>query len=66
LKQTDPQPGIILETAHPGKFPDSVEKSCGFSIDLPAALAAVLEKEKNATPLSADFAEFKNFLINNV
>lgn len=54
--------GVFLETAHPGKFRDVVEKSLGEKVVLPERLAAFLEGEKQVTPLKNDFEAFKEFL----
>lgn len=55
-------PGIFLETAHPAKFIDVVEKTVG-SIEIPERLKAYLDKEKKAIGMNADFESFKSYLI---
>jgi len=40
--------GIFLETAHPAKFPEEVEKSTAVSVKIPDALAEILLLEKKA------------------
>ena len=40
--------GIFLETAHPAKFPEEVEKSTAVSVQIPDALAEILLLEKKA------------------
>jgi len=54
--------GVFLETAHPGKFRDVVEKALGEKLILPERLAAFLEGEKKVIPMRNDFEEFKGFL----
>ncbi len=54
--------GVFLETAHPGKFRDVVEKALGEKVILPERLAAFLEGEKEVIPMRKDFEEFKGFL----
>lgn len=54
--------GVFLETAHPGKFRDVVEKALGEKVILPERLAAFLEGEKEVIPMRNDFEEFKGFL----
>ncbi|MCS7004413.1 MAG: threonine synthase [Cytophagales bacterium] len=54
--------GIFLETAHPAKFYDEVEKTLGFHFDLPENLKVYLQKEKKAIPMSASFDDFKSYL----
>ncbi len=33
-------PAVVLETAHPAKFPEEIEKTLGFSPEVPSAIAA--------------------------
>src|SRR5206468_1784925 len=40
------RPGIFLETAHPGKFPEVVETVLDQKIPLPDSLQANLQKKK--------------------
>ena len=55
--------GVILETAHPAKFGDSVEKALGRKIDIPEALERLRNKTKVADFIQADYEEFKAFLL---
>ena len=55
--------GIFLETAHPGKFQEVVEKAIHDKIKLPERLAMFQEEEKKTTPLTASFESLKRFLI---
>ncbi|MBK7571193.1 MAG: threonine synthase [Bacteroidia bacterium] len=55
--------GVILETAHPAKFGDSVEKALGRKIDIPEALECLRNKKKVADFIQADYEEFKTFLL---
>ena len=56
--------GIFLETAHPGKFKDIIEKHTNISVDLPGALRLVSLKEKNSKSISHQFDELKQILLN--
>jgi len=56
-------PGVFLETAHPGKFHEVVEKSTGQKIDLPIELSSLNKKEKRSTLVSSDFQEAKQLLL---
>ncbi|GAB6281542.1 MAG: threonine synthase [Ignavibacterium sp.] len=56
--------GIILETAHPSKFKDIVEKAINNNINLPERLKFFLQKEKKSIPISNDFRNFKEVLLN--
>ena len=55
--------GIVLETAHPAKFPEVVEAELGKKIETPARLAAYAKKEKVSTRIDADFDALKTFLM---
>ena len=55
--------GIFLETAHPAKFKDTVEKIIGESISIPAKLQAFMSGEKQSLPMSREFADFKKYLL---
>jgi len=55
--------GVFLETAHPAKFFEEVEKIIGVSVSMPDRLKSYLDREKQVILLSNDFSEFKNFLL---
>ncbi len=55
--------GVFLETAHPAKFRDTVERIIGRTVDVPEKLAAFMKGEKKSVPMSKDFADFKAFLL---
>ncbi|MBN3520572.1 threonine synthase [Algoriphagus lutimaris] len=55
--------GVFLETAHPGKFRDVVEKALEESLELPERLAAFMTGQKKVEPLGNDFQEFKKYLM---
>ena len=40
--------GIFLETAHPAKFPEEVEKSTNTGVQIPDSLKEVMEREKRS------------------
>jgi len=54
--------GVFLETAHPGKFREVVEKALNQKLILPERLAAFLEGEKQVGLLENEFGKFKSFL----
>ena len=56
--------GIFLETAHPAKFKDTVERIIGEEVEIPAKLQAFMCGRKQSLPMSKDFASFKDFLMN--
>ena len=55
--------GIFLETAHPAKFKELVDKVLGIEIPVPDRLAAFMQGMKQSTPMSADFNDFRAFLL---
>ncbi len=57
--------GIFLETAHPAKFKEAVEKSIGSPIKMPVQLLNFMVKEKKSTRMKNDFNELKKFLLEN-
>ena len=52
-----------METAHPAKFKDTVEKIIGEAVEIPAKLQAFMRGEKKSLPMSKDFADFKQYLM---
>ncbi|HJV20465.1 MAG TPA: threonine synthase [Sediminibacterium sp.] len=57
------QKGIILETAHPVKFPETVEAAIGKTLEMPAAAQSLLGKQKHSIQLQADFEHLKSYLM---
>lgn len=57
------QPVILLETAHPAKFGDIVEKAIEDKINVPKRLAACLNQPKRTIPVSSEFNDFKDKLL---
>jgi len=65
-KYLDQHPGlkaIVLETAHPVKFPESVEKITGETIVYPSQVEKIMGKVKKATLLPPDYLSIKSFLM---
>ena len=56
--------GIFCETAHPAKFKEKVDEILGIDIEIPDRLRAFMQGTKQSVPLSKDFADFKQFLMN--
>ncbi|WP_292009931.1 threonine synthase [Chryseobacterium sp.] len=63
LKENPDKKGIILETAHPVKFPEAVEKATGYSVEIPETLQGLMKKDKKTTEINPDFEELKRFLL---
>lgn len=56
--------GVFLETAHPAKFKDTVDRILGEEISIPEKLQAFMKGTKQSINLPKDFASFKAFLMN--
>jgi len=56
--------GVFCETAHPAKFKEKVDDILGIDVDIPARLRAFMLGEKQSTPMTKDFADFKQYLMN--
>ena len=55
--------GVFCETAHPAKFKEKVDEILGIDVDIPARLHAFMQGEKQSTPMTKDFADFKRYLL---
>ena len=55
--------GVFLETAHPAKFKDTVERIIGSEVEIPAKLAAFMKGTKQSVPMTKVFADFKAYLM---
>ncbi len=58
--------GIILETAHPAKFGDTVKEATGQSPVLPDRLEEVMKKEDKAISMENNYDMFKEWLLANL
>ena len=56
--------GIFLETAHPAKFREVVERAIGKTIELPDALQKFMKGEKQSIQISNEYPHFKKTLQN--
>jgi threonine synthase len=55
--------GFFLETAHPVKFPDTVELTLNHKIPVPERLSYLLNKQKQSIHLNATFDMFKEWMM---
>ena len=55
--------GIFCETAHPAKFKEKVDEILGIDVEIPDRLAAFIKGEKQSVAMTKDFADFKNYLL---
>ncbi len=53
---------VTLSTAHPAKFPTSVEQATGIRPELPAHLADLFDRDEVVTPLPNDLAAVEDFV----
>jgi threonine synthase len=56
-------PAAVLETAHPAKFPEEIERILGFSPEVPPALAALDQLPEDYDRMEVDYAAFQEYLI---
>lgn len=63
LDEHPAEKGFFLQTAHPVKFPDCVEKATGQPVDIPDSLKRTLLKESRSTPIIPEFSLLKEFLF---
>jgi len=56
-------PAAVLETAHPAKFPEEIERILGFSPEVPPALAALDQVPEDYDRLEVDYEAFRDYLV---
>ncbi len=54
---------VSLETAHPAKFPEEINRLLGFDPQLPPSLQGIEEQEENYDSIDLDYATFKQYLL---
>lgn len=57
--------GIILETAHPAKFVEDVEKILERRITVPDSFAVLAKKEKKSVKMTKEYDDFKEWLLHH-
>ena len=60
--QKDDIYGVFLETAHPVKFKDTVEKTLNLKVPIPNRLKETLSKKKVSIPIR-DYNELRSYLL---
>ncbi len=55
-------PMVVLGTAHPAKFPDSVEKAVGTRPEMPPRAQGLMEREQRFTMVSNTASEIEKFI----
>ncbi|HEY2728222.1 MAG TPA: threonine synthase, partial [Parafilimonas sp.] len=56
--------GIFLETAHPVKFPETVEHATNKKIDIPHSIQYLFHQKKESILMNASFEDFKEWMMN--
>ncbi len=62
-KRNGKEPIIVLATAHPGKFPDVIERALGMRIPLPPQLREAQERSKQSIRISSRYESFREVLL---
>jgi len=57
---------ICLETAHPAKFPEEIQKLLGLTMPLPESMKNIDQREGNAVSITNDYSDFKKYLQKNL
>jgi threonine synthase len=58
--------GMILETAHPAKFGETVKEATGRDPSIPERLQKVLGLPDRSIPMTTDYAAFRAWLLDNL
>jgi len=57
---------IILATAHPSKFEDTVMKETGVKPELPATLKNILDKKEEFEKIPKDIKKIQNYILQKI
>ena len=58
--------GIVLETAHPAKFLEDMERIINSKLDIPTRLAELKDRTKVATALPKTYTAFKDWALDTL
>jgi threonine synthase len=61
LEANPSQKGILLETAHPVKFPETVEEMIGQKIPIPTEAISLFAREKRSIKMPSSFKDLKTW-----
>lgn len=64
LQNNPDKKGLILETAHPVKFPEAVEKAIQIDVEIPEELISLMQQEKKSIVIQPEFDALKEILLN--
>jgi threonine synthase len=62
----DKKLAISLETAHPAKFPEEIQKLLVLTIPLPESMKNIDQREGSAVSITNNYDDFKNYLSKNL
>jgi threonine synthase len=54
---------VVLETAHPAKFPEEINSLLGFDPELPPSLQGIEEKTEQYDSIPTNYEDFKKYLL---
>jgi threonine synthase len=63
IEKRDGAPAVILETAHPAKFPEEIEKNLGFAPDVPPQMVAAEKLPEAYDRMGAEYGKFRDYLV---
>jgi len=55
---------VVLETAHPAKFPEYIREILAVEAEVPPSLQGLDALDENSVPMEADYRSFKTYLQN--
>jgi threonine synthase len=62
-ESVDGTPVVVLETAHPAKFPEEIERVLRFKPEVPPSLAALDQLAEDYDSMPADYETFRTYLV---
>ncbi|HPD56237.1 MAG TPA: threonine synthase [Smithellaceae bacterium] len=65
-KNTDKKLAVCLETAHPAKFPEEIQRLLGLEVDAPQSLKDVDRRSGTAVEMTKNYQDFKKYLQKNL
>ncbi|MBI3139463.1 MAG: threonine synthase [Sphingobacteriales bacterium] len=63
LQEHREQKGIFLETAHPVKFPEAVERITGEQVAVPETVREIMNREKKSKIIAPEYDQLKSYLL---
>jgi threonine synthase len=66
LKEHPDEEIIILETAHPSKFRETVEETTGIPVNIPPGLEKFFKLEKKSLPLGRNYEDLRGYLLGDL